>query len=586
MAKWWFSKHDYDHRVSPYDVGAGARSWMSQFFDFEPMSKAKSDDRQYQKLLNQLQTSANIIGDSIRLEVRWAGEDSKNGTRSTVLHLSPDGLVKDGKPDDRQIDALTGRVYLATQLHKNVPEGVSKQYEYMMQNRTHQNLITSKIWTAMETAIARTDVMRDWAGFSPYVAAEAAEASESKEAVQEYVDKSVDKPTAEAAATGIAWNLLNPADPVRVPEVYDPILDYAGSLLQDEIPAEKRLEVAKQLASKICEMYGRANSDVPPPSLVESSILGGDLKVEDTSKAQMRSSSGSEASSAGEGLMVDAPELGGSGRLYRITKMNARDGDKDLYRSTLQDLSQAIQSVKNLLQFQNTDLRSEVYGHKSGDVDEGSLYKLFLDDDRVMARREVRDRKKIGITLLVDESGSMSRDHRADRARKVVVTLLEAFGAMPGIDVAVYGHSSYYDDSSGDEQVQLYEYVTKDSREYTSVMNTRARHENLDSWAMMHVGNIMRRDFSDYAKRLMFVISDGRPSGSNYGGESACAHMRDVVSAFSKCGVQMYGVGIANAYSSSEAREMYGEGRAVVVSDVESSAGIIAKFVAQIAKKL
>lgn len=592
MTKWWFSKHDYDHRDASYEAGSGARSWMSQFFDAEFwLSSSRSDDRQYQKMLNQLQTSANIIGDSERLEIRWAGQETHNGVSQKILHLSPDGLVKDGKVDEAKVDALTGRVYLATQLRKNIPPEVAEAYDRMLARGLNsvEDTVSNQIWTALETAIARTDVSREWAGFAPYLAAESADACDDKQNVQDFLDKSVAQPSSQAAALGIAWNLLHPADTVKIPDVYNGVIDYAGDALANEIPDAKRLEVARDIAKHITATFGDGKNypTGEEPQLVESSMFSGKVATKDTSKEHMRSAAGASGTPGGKKVTVDHPDLGGDGREYRACDMVAKPEHKEQYKARVARLQAAIRAIRNGMLFQNTDMRSEVYGHRSGDVDDGSLHKLFLRDDHVMLRREIRDRKRIGITLLVDESGSMNRNNKTERARDVVITLLESIGRMPGIDIAVVGHSSCSADRSGAwEDVQLYDYVKLGSRDYSAVMLTNHRSENLDSWAMMHTANRMRAEFTEHSRRLMFVISDGHPSGTTYGGDSARDHMKMVVDTFSRTGVQIYGIGVANAFDAYQARQMYGEGRAVVLSDVESSAGVIARFVQQVAKKL
>lgn len=584
MSKWWFSSFDFDHRDYAYSSASGSRSWMSKFDTDYWLVKKDIGNAEYQKILNQLQTSANLIGDTERLSVRWSDGEQSNTGADKVLILSPDGLYVDGRVDERKLDALTGRVYMATELYKSVSASTLERLRFLYVNSRVGHAITQTIWQALETAIARKAVMRDWVGFTPYIAAEAQDSSASKEEVQRYIDESATKPTAEAAATGIAWNLLNPSDMVTMPPAYDAVIDAAGEALKEERDDAGRFTASRELAKKICTLLGKKESEEPEemPELTDGSLFGTEsVEAKDGDYSALRST---ETSEVGGKIWV-APRAGEFvGDKYELVKMK-RD-DKGLYKDLVMSLGQAIKSIRNSLLFKNSDANTETYGHRSGDIDDGGLHKLFLSDDRVMARKEVRSQKKIGVLLLIDESGSMRSLEKVARARKVAVALTEALQSISGMTVAVYGHSTKYDESSQD-LLTLYEYVRAGVvGDNSSLLNTSARSENLDSWAMMHAANIMIRDMPAHQRRLMFVISDGHPHGTYYGGEPAMDHMRAVVEASDKQNVNIYGIGVANAFDERTAKRMYGEGRAVVLSDVESSANIIARFISQVAKKV
>jgi nitric oxide reductase activation protein len=111
--------------------------------------------------------------------------------------------------------------------------------------------------------------------------------------------------------------------------------------------------------------------------------------------------------------------------------------------------------------------------------------------------------------------------------------------------------------------------------------------ENHDGFAIQHTANAFFRDYGTYDRKIMFVISDGQPAGSNYGGSRARKHMRKVADACrSKLGVEVYGIGIDSAYENATGNEMYGQGNFVVLQDVTSSLPIMARFVRQVAMSM
>lgn len=46
--------------------------------------------------------------------------------------------------------------------------------------------------------------------------------------------------------------------------------------------------------------------------------------------------------------------------------------------------------------------------------------------------------------------------------------------------------------------------------------------------------------------KLLIVISDGRPNGTNYGGRSAIKDMQDIVKKYKKKGIQTFAAAIGN----------------------------------------
>ncbi|MFM8979650.1 MAG: hypothetical protein ACKOSS_04210, partial [Planctomycetia bacterium] len=256
------------------------------------------------------------------------------------------------------------------------------------------------------------------------------------------------------------------------------------------------------------------------------------------------------------------------------------------YTSRVKALQPAIRRVVASLFFNNTEPSFETYGHRRGELDEGSLHKLWLRDDRVMSRRDIKARKSVAVGLLIDESGSMGVNKRHIKARDVAITLYEALGQVQGLQVSVYGHTTA-DRAKRGSVLSLRAYVTpRLPRNAASMMRIDHCHENLDSWATLGVTRRMLEDFPHVSRRLLFVISDGQPCGMEYGGKPAMEHVRKVVQASHARGVQVYGLGIDNAFTPEEADRMYGPGRCVVLEDVESSVPVITRFLRQVTRTM
>lgn len=654
-SKWWWKDYDYDHREHSYSTGSGSRSWMSKIggYDSDWWKPKKKDVREvYQELLDQLQTSANLIGDFSRgsVEVHWSDGQNVNEIKpgNQQIYLSPDNLLTTtsggSEISEEVLDSMTGKVYLASTLRETVDP---KSYEKAKVARSvvkakrnkmlshypcpcssgkafgsccerkatdHDATVQSNaltIWEAMETAIARKQIVEDWSGFGPYIASDAERSSASKQEIQDYIDNSVDNPTADAASVAIAWNLLNANDPVKIPDVYDECVDSACEILENEIEAQNRFDSCRDISDRIYKIIkkkkeeegegegeGDSNDDSDEgdspsndgkPGLCDGSLLGDKVKNKtDETLAEQQAGDPTDDGDKGEIRATPPDSLCDIGAKYELIKMKPESYHLSEYREVVGSHRSEIASIRSSLQFRSNIAKMQSFGHRSGDIDDNSLFKIKMNDDRVMTKTDVISSKKIAICLLVDESGSMGCGNRVRDARNVSIILAESLKGMDGIEVSIYGHSAeenYSEENYSKNGVVLREYYSPRQKNPAACMQIDARSQNHDSYAILHTANIFNKDFSDYDRKIMFVVSDGEPAGSNYGGKPARDHMLKVSQSCEKSRVEVYGIGVDNAYSESMGKSMYGDNRFVILKDVKGSLGIMSRFIRQIAMK-
>lgn len=604
---WWFDRYQYDYREHTYSRGSGTRSWMSKlgYFDDEDYwsysTKTRSTESLYQDLLNQLQNSANLIGSDDnggRIKVRWSSGTNVNGGNDSAIYLSPDDLMQNGKIDEEVIDGMTGKVYLASTLRETVdPESfMSALAARKKETAIHRGAVC--IWESIETSVARDKILNDWSGFSPYISNDAKRSSASKEDVQRFVDDSVEKPTVAAATTAIAWNLLNPADRIRIPDCYDACIDAAAKALGDEVEAKDRFRTCFRIASKIAsilppqeeeEKEGNGEGDKgdkgdKTPKVCDGSLLGDFVDNETDSSLSDMIAKDSDDSTNNKDIKVSCEQndLDQDGKDFVFLQEYPTEANRTAFIEQVRKCAMQISSVRNSLAFRNNDYRFESYGHRRGEIDENSLYKIKMNDDRVMSLRDEINSKRISICLLVDESGSMGGS-RVRSARDVAITLAEGMKGVSGIDVSIYGHTA----ESERRGCTIREYFTPRNPNMASCMKMQGRCENHDGFAIMHTANTFFRDYGRSERKIMFVISDGQPAGSRYGGNSAMNHVKNVSDSCRKnLGIEVYGIGIDSAYTESTGSKMYGDGRFVVLQDVASSLPTMTRFIRQVAMSM
>lgn len=629
-SKWWWEDYDYNHRDYSYSKGSGSRSWMSKIgYDSDWWKPKKDKGEVYQDLLNQLQNSANLIGGEDRglVDVRWSNGMDVNDVRSkdNVIYLSPDNLLTTAgggsEISEEVLDAMTGKVYLASTLRETVDP---KSFNDSMTARNHinrgvgdeeyrkiqSNALT--IWESIETSVARKKIMEDWNGFGPYIASDAERSSASKQEVQDYIDNSVMNPSSDAASVAIAWNLLNANDPVNIPDVYNDCIDSASEMLENEIAPEDRFSTCQEIATRIQKIMkskeegggedegdsdgdgdsegtgegGSPESD-GKPGLCDGALLGD--KVDNNTDVELSEQEAGAGEDGGDSadISAKAPDsLCDAGKVFKVIQVKADHYQKADYKEVVSSHRSEIKSIQSSLQFRSNLCKLQSFGHRSGDIDENSLFKIRMNDDRVMTKTDVVSSKNIAICLLVDESGSMGAGNRVTYAREMAVVLAESLKGMEGISVSIYGHTAEeYIGGSYCNGVVIREYLSPRQRDAASCMEINARSQNHDSYAILHTANLFNKDYDSYDRKIMFVVSDGEPAGTSYGGKQARDHMLQVSKACEKRRVEVYGIGVDNAYSESAGEQMYGKDRFVILKDVKSSLGIITRFIRQIAMK-
>ncbi len=174
------------------------------------------------------------------------------------------------------------------------------------------------------------------------------------------------------------------------------------------------------------------------------------------------------------------------------------------------------------------------------------------------------------------ESDAYSAAHFGGTNNKLMVAKTGRPEKLDKLDPATF-HKNY--------PTTLVEFYTPAHPYWETVMRARPGHNNGDGFAIMHAAASVAMYHPECKRKFLFVMSDGQPHAEGYGAEGAKSHMTDVCKWAKTQGVEVYGIGMANAYSLATGEEMYGKGKCVVIKDVMSSVGIITQFLRQVIEK-
>lgn len=240
-----------------------------------------------------------------------------------------------------------------------------------------------------------------------------------------------------------------------------------------------------------------------------------------------------------------------------------------------------IARIREALQFQNDKRTGELYGVRSGDLDEGGLHKLGYDCEHIWSQKTVSKLPDVAVGILVDQSGSMSSSSKITQAREMCIALAEAVKKIPGVHLHIYGHTA---NMQGQSDLVLYEHYssTSDSAAANADLSQLGAIDafcnNYDGYAIKETAKLLAKDPAK--RKYLFVIADGLPHGEGYEGKDAEKHVNSVcqfVRERLKIATYAFAVGV-NGSHQRKFIEQYGKNHVVFLTTVQACLPQITRF--------
>lgn len=347
-----------------------------------------------------------------------------------------------------------------------------------------------------------------------------------------------------------------------------------------------------------------AKPEGPAPEVTDGSLFGEEIQTKRVKPDFLPPSQevNAEGDPSGE---ISMPE--GLCKHHSTTVFLIEESNGTWFNTEARAMASQVRAIQNALRFRNNDLTLFNRGCTSGDLDEGSLDKLSLNEQHpaIWERRELAGQPKVAVGILLDESGSMMGNNKLVEAQRVCVAMAAALGSIRGVSTMLLGHSGdgrpgeYSRDTKKVQttqvkgegrQVNIYEYLTTKHKNPYAIQHARCRGNNYDSFALDYAVRKMVSDYPSHERRVMFLVSDGYPAGAGdgdlpYGGVEAMKHVRQVCEWGRRHKVMVCGIGIRNAYDAYKGEMMFGKGNFVVINDVMSSLSILTAFLKQVAAR-
>ena len=365
-----------------------------------------------------------------------------------------------------------------------------------------------------------------------------------------------------ASAMGMdPTDLLNMLHRIKDAEFYGRTNPQANKLGKDI--EEKIVQLAEANSPVDEELFGKEVSNTT--SLVGESIVG----VND------------EALNRAEEEFVAYLSHNEARPIIRVKKPPKRG--PDIVRRTLMIKKQnrvAIEGIRNALRFQSDKRVGEVHGLLSGDLDEGSLHKLQYDSEHIWSQKTIAKLPDVAVGILVDQSGSMSCGGKIDNAREMCIVLAEAVKQINGVHLHIYGHTA---NQGGSSDLTLFEHYSSygdaKAADLTNLGAIAAYANNYDGYAIKEAAK--RLNLDPAKRKYLFIIADGFPAGSGYGGEQAEKHVTSVCSYVrTKLDISTYAFAVGNNSVTERKRfeAQYGKTNVVFISTVRQALPKIVRF--------
>jgi hypothetical protein len=254
---------------------------------------------------------------------------------------------------------------------------------------------------------------------------------------------------------------------------------------------------------------------------------------------------------------------------------------RERYKRVVSANRGAISRVKNCFDFHNTDFALSSYGLTVGGLDEQSLHKVqFGETERLYERKDILAKKKWLVTLLIDQSGSMA-GRKMEQARELAIIFSEALKSLRDTDFSVYGFST-----GGNTRINTYCYKDTQTKKLEA-LSEACEHQNTGlGFHIAHVGDKMLKQYPNHENRILFVITDGEPNMTPTPTMNGYQHTAHCCNLLRKRGINVYGIGIANAFGDPTGQQLFGNGNYTVLNDVRSTLNVLTNRLRNFFKKM
>ena len=197
--------------------------------------------------------------------------------------------------------------------------------------------------------------------------------------------------------------------------------------------------------------------------------------------------------------------------------------------------------------------RKTLKGMRTGSLDDNKIIEASRGVKTVHLQHIEKETKRLNMTVLIDESGSMADGVKDRDAAKVAILLEQAYRIFPVGQLFIYGFTS--DDYATRDFNTIFRYKEPGIDTKFGLGCSHGRSNNRDGHCIRAVARRVRQFTQD--PMLFFIISDGQPAGSRYNGYPAMMDTKQAVIEASKMKFFPIQIGIGGGITKEEQKIMF-----------------------------
>lgn len=538
-------------------------------------------------------TSNSYDGKEAIITVKYSNGKVHNDLLGNELYVSPSIILNEelsivSKDGDYygKLDGLHGQALLSSFIRKNIAPKAAQSY------KDSDKWAVRNIFMTDLQSLASNEVYSSWPGFMSYVTQQQIVFGQDKKKILENIQHAEKLGIIKfddfvellaynrLAADRIDYSIFNK----DMQQIFNKADAMFNNMLNEKTPNEKRFEKAQEVYDKLVELLNPDNVQSENGSAVAVNMENSELSRPMTGDNSYNNHSNIEGDIISATLdhntklreydkhiddslnsNILSKETILTDRTYKLVIPAVNPETVQEYEKRRAANKKMIRDIKTAFQFKNNIPVNQTYGLSAGELDENSLYKIHLEEyEKLYQRRDMFEAKKYHVTIALDQSSSMCG--RIREASRLGIIIAEALREMRNVEFSVYGFNTH--------MINTIVYQDKNYQKLEALSEANSSGSTALGYHIAAIADKVYTQYHNHDKKIMFVITDGVPTHGSTN-LTAIEHTSYSVKLTRNMGIDVFGIGIMNAFTEKVGNDIFGKGNYAVIQGIKETLPIL-----------